>query len=180
MRENPDMSTTPDSMTVLLCTDGSDLALSAIRQGLELLATPDRVVVLSVVSPVDPSLVTGTGFAGGVMSFEEQTDLVEAQREAAEITLAETVEALGLADAETLLKTGDAGHVIWPNILVIWGDDIGISNLSCYSDGPDGVPDAQHRPHRRRGCPVHRLLRRAELHRRASGVHHGQNPYRPA
>jgi arylsulfatase A-like enzyme len=22
-----------------------------------------------------------------------------------------------------------------PNILVIWGDDIGISNLSCYSDG---------------------------------------------
>src|SRR6201999_1846904 len=22
-----------------------------------------------------------------------------------------------------------------PNILVVWGDDIGISNLSCYSDG---------------------------------------------
>jgi arylsulfatase A-like enzyme len=22
-----------------------------------------------------------------------------------------------------------------PNILVIWGDDIGISNLSCYGDG---------------------------------------------
>ena len=22
-----------------------------------------------------------------------------------------------------------------PNILVIWGDDIGISNLSCYSSG---------------------------------------------
>jgi hypothetical protein len=22
-----------------------------------------------------------------------------------------------------------------PNILVIWGDDIGISNLSCHSDG---------------------------------------------
>ena len=22
-----------------------------------------------------------------------------------------------------------------PNILVIWGDDIDISNLSCYSDG---------------------------------------------
>jgi arylsulfatase A-like enzyme len=23
----------------------------------------------------------------------------------------------------------------WPNILVIWGDDIGGSSLSCYSDG---------------------------------------------
>jgi nucleotide-binding universal stress UspA family protein len=112
MRENPDMSTTPGSMTVLLCTDGSDLALSAIRQGLDLLATPDRIVVLTVVSPVDPSLVTGTGFAGGVMSFEEKNDLVEAQREAAEVTLAETVAALGLSGVETLLQTGDAGHTI--------------------------------------------------------------------
>src|SRR5215468_4271909 len=25
-----------------------------------------------------------------------------------------------------------------PNILVIWGDDIGITNLSCYSDGQMG------------------------------------------
>ena len=25
-----------------------------------------------------------------------------------------------------------------PNILIIWGDDIGISNLSCYSDGVMG------------------------------------------
>jgi arylsulfatase len=24
------------------------------------------------------------------------------------------------------------GH---PNILILWGDDIGQSNLSCYSDG---------------------------------------------
>lgn len=106
------MPTTPGSITVLLCTDGSDLALSAIRQGLDLLATPERIVVLTVASPVDPSLVTGTGFAGGVMSFEEKNDLVEAQREAAEITLADTVEALGLTGVETLLKFGDAGHTI--------------------------------------------------------------------
>ena len=26
-----------------------------------------------------------------------------------------------------------------PNILVIWGDDIGITNLSCYSARPDGL-----------------------------------------
>ena len=26
-----------------------------------------------------------------------------------------------------------------PNILVIWGDDIGISNLSCYSHGLMGT-----------------------------------------
>ncbi len=32
-----------------------------------------------------------------------------------------------------------------PNILVIWGDDIDISNLSCYSDGVNGIPHAEHR-----------------------------------
>ncbi len=37
-----------------------------------------------------------------------------------------------------------------PNILVIWGDDIGISNLSCYSDGTHGLPHPQHRPDCRR------------------------------
>ena len=31
-----------------------------------------------------------------------------------------------------------------PNVLVIWGDDIGISNISAYSDGPDGLRNAQH------------------------------------
>ena len=35
-----------------------------------------------------------------------------------------------------------------PNILVIFGDDIGQSNVSAYSHGPDGLPDAEHRPHR--------------------------------
>ncbi len=98
--------------TVLLCTDGSDLALTAIRQGLALLTTPGRIVLLTVAPPIDPTLVTGTGFAGGVMSFDEKNELVEAQRDAAQITLDETVSELGLADIETLVKYGDAGRVI--------------------------------------------------------------------
>jgi nucleotide-binding universal stress UspA family protein len=97
---------------VLLCTDGSELALTAIRQGLDLLATPDRIVLLSVASPIDPTLVTGTGFAGGVMTYDEKNDLVEAQRAAAQSHLDETVDALGLTGAETLVVTGDAGHEI--------------------------------------------------------------------
>ena len=46
---------------------------------------------------------------------------------------------------------------------------------------PDGLPDPQHRPDRRRGRPVHRLLRRAELHGRPSGVHlrPEPDPHRP-
>ena len=106
------MASSPDPITVLLCTDGSDLALTAIRQGLDLLAPPHRIVVLTVASPVDPTLVTGTGFAGGVMTFDEKNDLVEAQREAARAMLDETVSALGLPEAETRLEFGDAGHII--------------------------------------------------------------------
>ena len=97
---------------VLLCTDGSDLALTAIRQGLDLLASPDRIVVVSVASPIDPTLVTGTGFAGGVMTYDEKNDLVEAQRAAAQAHLDDTVAELGLVDAETMVVVGDAGHEI--------------------------------------------------------------------
>ena len=63
------------------------------------------------------------------------------------------------------------GKLTKPNILVIWGDDIGISNLTLLQRRPDGLSHAQHRPHRQRGHAVHRLLRRAKLHRRPGGVH---------
>src|SRR5580698_10069463 len=38
--------------------------------------------------------------------------------------------------------------------------------------GHDGVPDAEHRPGRRRRRYLHRLLRPAELHRWTCSVHH--------
>ena len=106
------MTSSPPPMTVLLCTDGSDLALTAIREGLALLAPAQRTVLLSVAAAVDPTLVTGTGFAGGVMSFDDKNDLIEAQRESAQRILDETVADLGLADAETIVRLGDAGHTI--------------------------------------------------------------------
>jgi arylsulfatase A-like enzyme len=41
-----------------------------------------------------------------------------------------------------------------PNILVIWGDDIGISNLSCYSRGLMGyLDDYMPRPQRKAVTP---------------------------
>jgi hypothetical protein len=57
--------------TVLLCTDGSELAESALADGLAVVGPPDRVVVATAVEPVDPTLVVGTGLAGGVMSPTE-------------------------------------------------------------------------------------------------------------
>lgn len=99
-------------ITALLCTDGSELAINAIREGLALLAPPDRVVVLSVAQPIDPSLVTGTGFAGGVMTFDEKADYVEAQKAAAQEAIDELVSTLGLEGAEGLVVLGEPGHEI--------------------------------------------------------------------
>ncbi len=96
----------------LLCTDGSELALRAIRQGIDLLAPADRIVVVSVASPIDPALVTGTGFAGGVMTYDEKNDLVEAQRLAAQAQVDDTVAELGLGDVEKMVVSGDPGHEI--------------------------------------------------------------------
>lgn len=96
----------------LLCTDGSELAMSAMRQGLDLLAPPDRMVIVSVASPIDPTLVTGTGFAGGVMTYDEKNDLVDVQHAAAQTHLDEAVAELGLSGAETMVLSGDAGHEI--------------------------------------------------------------------
>ena len=68
-----------------------------------------------------------------------------------------------------------------PNIVVFWGDDIGITNLSLLQRRADGLPDPEHRPRRQRGHALHGLLRRAELHRRPVRVHHRAErlPHRP-
>ena len=59
-----------------------------------------------------------------------------------------------------------------PNILIIWGDDIGHLEPQLLLARRDGLPHAQHRPRRQGRHAVHRLLRRAELHRGPRVVHH--------
>ena len=59
-----------------------------------------------------------------------------------------------------------------PNILVIFGDDIGQTNISAYSLGAGGLQDAEHRPHRQGRHDVHRLLRREQLHGGPLVLHH--------
>ena len=62
-----------------------------------------------------------------------------------------------------------------PNILVICGDDIGIANISAYSDGLMGYETPNIDRIGREGHQVPALLRRAVLHRGPRGV-----PDRPA
>ena len=89
--------------------------------------------------------------------------------------------AIGAAMAVLVMAGGSAQAQDKPNILVIWGDDIGQFNVSAYQPRHDGLPDAQYRQHRRGRRAVHRLVRPAELHRRPRRLHHRPvaDPHRP-
>ena len=68
-----------------------------------------------------------------------------------------------------------------PNILIIWGDDIGQFNISAYNMGMMGYKTPNIDRIAQEGAHLHGLVRPAELHRRARGVHHRAvaHPHRP-
>ena len=98
--------------TVLLCTDGSDLADAALARGLAVVAPADRLVLATVVDAPDPTLVVGTGIAGGVMSAGELERHQDARIDAAQRQLDAASAALGLAAVETTIVTGAAGPAL--------------------------------------------------------------------
>jgi nucleotide-binding universal stress UspA family protein len=101
------------SPTILLCTDGSDLAIGALRLALPLLAPAARTVIVTVRPESDPSLVAGTGMASGVLTADEYDRALAADERAAQSALAATVRALGMTDAETVVASGhDPGRAI--------------------------------------------------------------------
>jgi len=100
------------ALTVLLCTDGSELAHHALAAGLAVVGKPDRVVVATVVEAVDPTLVVGTGFAGGVMGPEQALQMADIADTAAQQTLDSTVGSLRLEGAEKTVLVGHAGPVL--------------------------------------------------------------------
>ena len=63
-----------------------------------------------------------------------------------------------------------------PNVLIIWGDDIGQSNLSCYSNGLMGYRTPNIDRVAAEGVLFTDYYARAELHRRTGGVHHRPEP----
>ncbi len=100
------------SFTALLCSDGSELAHHALVAGLAVVAPPDRVVIATVIDLADPTLVVGTGMAGGVMTPIEAARDHEETMAAARTELEATRTALGLEGAETELLAGAAGPAI--------------------------------------------------------------------
>jgi Ion channel/Sulfatase len=92
-------------------------------------------------------MVTGIGFLSVVTASISAAFVESARRRRGDDDIAERLERIEQALNELRATrvspvAGDAsspgaeeGGGMAPNILVIWGDDIGITNLSCYSDG---------------------------------------------
>ena len=59
-----------------------------------------------------------------------------------------------------------------PNILILWGDDIGWYNISHNNFGGMGYQTPNIDRIAREGDLIHRLLRPAELYCRASSLYH--------
>lgn len=92
----------------LLCTDGSDVAIEALRASLPLLASADRTIAVMVESPVASGSTTGTGFH--IKSPGDFDAAVETNGDLlARNHLVATVEALGLDDVELVAVVGDPG-----------------------------------------------------------------------
>jgi len=98
--------------SILLCTDGSDLSITALRAGLAVVRPDAEVIIATVTAAADPMLVTGTGFAGGTMSpedYEQHERGLEAESHA---VLQRTAEALGVEASKGVVLRGDAGATI--------------------------------------------------------------------
>lgn len=97
---------------VLLCTDGSDVAIEALRSSLPLLAPTDRRIVVTVESPVATATETGTGFWLGPSSSGSSAQIETTGDVLAKRILDETVAALGLEDVELMAVVGEPGEAI--------------------------------------------------------------------
>lgn len=95
----------------LLCTDGSDVSVAALRSSLPILAPMDRTIVVTVESPADPELETGNGFAGR-SSQDLSAQIVTTGDIAAKQILDVTVAALDLGDVEIMAIVGRPGEAI--------------------------------------------------------------------
>ena len=98
--------------TILICTDGSPRAEAALRAGLDVLAAADRVVIASVVEPLDPGLVVGTGMAGGVMTPSEALVMQSGVQDHGQDAVDRLRTDLGIPDAELQVLTGSPGAAI--------------------------------------------------------------------
>jgi nucleotide-binding universal stress UspA family protein len=123
--------------TVLLCTDGSDLSIDALRAGRAVLAPGLVPVIVTVMIEPDPTLVTGAGIAGGVLSPEAFEEADKAAANDARDVVAATRAALALPDADAHVLRGDPADSICR-----YAEEQGAAAIVIGSRGRGGIKRA--------------------------------------
>lgn len=122
---------------MLLCADGSHHSTAALAAGAALLAPGTPLIIVTVMAEPDPTLVTGSGMAGGVMSPDAFDQLeVEAGADAADL-VGHVQRELGLPDTEARVLRGDAATAIC-NL----AEEIGAAAVVIGSRGHGGIKRA--------------------------------------
>jgi len=127
--------------TLLVATDGSDLAVQAAVAGLSLTKQADKVLVVTAVDHVHP-MEDATGHAGPTMTYEEaeasnRQAKIEGQAAADATAKAALDLGYGPGQVETLVVEGDAGVA-----LCRVAADVGASGLIIGSRGRGGFKRA--------------------------------------
>jgi nucleotide-binding universal stress UspA family protein len=127
--------------TLIVATDGSELAIQAALAGASLTARADRLLVVCAVDLVDPA-EDATGHAGPTMTHEQVGDShreAKAEGQAAVAATAEALRDVGYEpeQVETLLVEGDAGPA-----LCRLAAEVGASALIVGSRGRGGLKRA--------------------------------------
>jgi nucleotide-binding universal stress UspA family protein len=99
-------------MSGIVAVDGSEVSLHAATTGLDLLGRPDDAVIVTVIEAGDPTIVTGTGMAGGTMSPEAFEQFESARHDEGNQVLADAAKAVGIPGAETRLLRGDPARAV--------------------------------------------------------------------
>jgi len=97
---------------ILLCTDGSDLALGALSAGLDLIGREGRLVLVTVSDGPDQGSLVGSGHAGAELTPDEYDQRVAEASGDARAAIDGARRELGIAEVETLVLEGDPGRAI--------------------------------------------------------------------
>lgn len=97
---------------ILLCTDGSEASVAALAAALQLLGPDTEPILVTVTEPPDPSLITGTGMAGGTVSPELYNRMHEERTAEATVMIAGVAAALSLGGARTEVLEGRPGPAL--------------------------------------------------------------------
>lgn len=119
-------------MHVLIATDGSDVSIAAARRSFELLANPETVTLLTVLTEI-PGDDAG-GFEGSVYTPEEQDALWDAELAEAGAELDRTATALPGAQVSKRVEVGDVASTVCRV-----AEELGVDVIVVGSHGRTGI-----------------------------------------